>query len=160
MLSNRSDERTKVKALLSGADDYVTKPFGIEELVARLRTALRHAFHEQGQEPVFRRGALTVDLVHRKITIAGEEVKLSPTEFNLLRLLVTHAGFVLTHRHILREIWGESAEVQNLRVYMRLLRRKLEPDPVHPRYILTEPGVGYRLDHGDRRGVSRRRVRR
>jgi two-component system, OmpR family, KDP operon response regulator KdpE len=147
VLSSRSDERTKVEALLRGADDYVTKPFGMDELVARLQTALRHGFHEQGQEPVFRTGELMVDLVHRKVTVAGEEVKLSPTEFDLLRLLVTHAGRVLTHRQILREIRGESVDddVQYLRVYMRLLRRKLEPDPVQPRYILTEPGVGYRL---------------
>jgi two-component system, OmpR family, KDP operon response regulator KdpE len=147
VLSSRSDERTKVEALLRGADDYVTKPFGMDELVARLQTALRHGFHEQGQEPVFRTGELMVDLVHRKISVGGEEVRLSPTEFDLLRLLVTHAGRVLTHRQILREIRGQSADddVQYLRVYMRLLRRKLEPDPVQPRYIITEPGVGYRL---------------
>jgi two-component system, OmpR family, KDP operon response regulator KdpE len=147
VLSSRGDERTKVEALLRGADDYVTKPFGMDELAARLQTALRHGFHEQGQEPVFRTGELMVDLVHRKISVGGEEVKLSPTEFDLLRLLVTHAGRVLTHRQILREIRGESSDddVQYLRVYMRLLRRKLEPDPVQPRYIVTEPGVGYRL---------------
>ncbi|MGO8916134.1 MAG: response regulator [Stellaceae bacterium] len=147
VLSSRGDERTKVEALLRGADDYITKPFGMEELVARLQTALRHGFHEQGQEPVFRTGELMVDLVHRKVSVGGEEVKLSPTEFDLLRLLVTHAGRVLTHRQILREIRGESVDddVQYLRVYMRLLRRKLEPDPVQPRYIVTEAGVGYRL---------------
>jgi two-component system KDP operon response regulator KdpE len=147
VLSSRDDERTKVEALLRGADDYVTKPFGMDELIARLQTARRHGFHEQGQEPVFRTGELMVDLVHRKVSIGGEEVKLSPTEFDLLRLLVTHAGRVLTHRQILREIRGESIDddVQYLRVYMRLLRRKLEPDPVQPRYIVTEPGVGYRL---------------
>ncbi len=147
VLSSRDDERTKVEALLRGADDYVSKPFGMDELVARLQTALRHGFHEQGQEPVFRTGELTVDLVHRKVSISGDEVKLSPTEFDLLRFLVTHAGRVLTHRQILREIRGECIDddVQYLRVYMRLLRRKLEPDPVQPRYIVTEPGVGYRL---------------
>jgi two-component system, OmpR family, KDP operon response regulator KdpE len=147
VLSSRGDERTKVEALQRGADDYVTKPFGMDELAARLQTALRHGFHEQGQEPVFRTGELLVDLAHRRVSVCGEEVKLSPTEFDLLRLLVTHAGRVLTHRQILREIRGESADddVQYLRVYMRLLRRKLEPDPVQPRYIVTEPGVGYRL---------------
>jgi len=151
VLSSRGDERTKVEALQRGADDYVTKPFGMDELVARLQTAVRHGFHEQGQEPVFQTGELTVDLVHRKVSVGGEPVKLSPTEFDLLRLLVTHAGRVLTHRQILREIRGEIADddVQYLRVYMRLLRRKVEPDPVQPRYILTEPGVGYRLHVAD-----------
>jgi two-component system KDP operon response regulator KdpE len=146
VLSSRGDERVKVEALLRGADDYVTKPFGMDELVARLYTALRHRFHEQGQEPVFRTGELMVDLVHRRITLAGNEVKLSPTEFDILRLLVSHAGQVLTHPQILQEIRGHGADdVQYLRVYMRLLRQKLEPDPVQPRYIVTEPGVGYRL---------------
>jgi two-component system, OmpR family, KDP operon response regulator KdpE len=151
VLSSRGDERTKVEALQRGADDYVTKPFGMDELIARLKTALRHGFHEQGQEPVFRSGELMVDLAHRRVSVGGEEVKLSPTEFDLLRLLVTHAGRVLTHRQILREIRGDSADddVQYLRVYMRLLRRKLEPDPVQPRYIITEPGVGYRLHVAD-----------
>ncbi|MGO8915921.1 MAG: response regulator [Stellaceae bacterium] len=151
VLSSRGDERTKVEALQRGADDYVTKPFGMEELIARLKTALRHGFHEQGQEPVFRTGELMVDLAHRRVSVGGDEVKLSPTEFELLRLLVTHAGRVLTHRQILREIRGESADddVQYLRVYMRLLRRKVEPDPVQPRYIITEPGVGYRLQVAD-----------
>jgi len=141
VLSSCGDERTKVKALLSGADDYVTKPFSMDEFVARLQTGLRHAFHQQGQEQIFRSGKLIVDLVRRKVTFAGEDVKLSPTEFNLLRLLVTHAGCVLTHRQIMRELRGESAEhdVQYLRVYVRLLRRKIEPDPARPRYIRTEP---------------------
>jgi two-component system, OmpR family, KDP operon response regulator KdpE len=146
VLSSRSDERVKVEALLRGADDYMTKPFGMDELVARIYTALRHRFHEQGQEPVFRTGDLTIDLVHRRITRAGSEVKLSPTEFDILRLLVMHAGKVLTHPQILEEIRGNGADdVQYLRVYVRLLRQKLEPDPVQPRYIVTEPGVGYRL---------------
>jgi two-component system KDP operon response regulator KdpE len=151
VLSSRGDERTKVEALQRGVDDYVTKPFGMDELIARLKTAMRHGFHEQGQEPVFRSGELMVDLAHRRVSVSGEEVKLSPTEFDLLRLLVTHAGRVLTHRQILREIRGDGADddVQYLRVYMRLLRRKLEPDPVQPRYIITEPGVGYRLHVAD-----------
>lgn len=147
VLSSRGDERTKVKALMNGADDYVTKPFGMDELAARLHTALRHRFQEQGQREVFRTGELIVNLVRRKVSLGGEEVKLSPTEFNLLRLLITHAGCVLTHRQIMREIRGDSAEddVGYLRVYIRLLRRKIEPDPAQPRYILTEPRIGYRL---------------
>ncbi len=152
VLSSRSDEPTKVEALQRGADDYVTKPFGMEELVARLKTALRHGFHEQGQEPVFRTGELMVDLVRHKVTVGGDEVKLSPTEFELLRLLVIHSGHVLTHQQILREIRSEGADddVGYLRVYMRLLRRKLEPDPLQPRYIITERGVGYCLSYKSR----------
>jgi len=146
VLSSRGDERVKVEALLRGADDYITKPFGMEELVARLYTALRHSFHEKGQDPVFRTGELMVDLVHRRVNVGGRDVKLSPTEFDMLRLLVTHAGKVLTHQQILKEVRGSATDdVQYLRVYIRLLRHKLEPDPVRPRYILTEPGVGYRL---------------
>ncbi len=145
VLSSRGDERTKVEALELGADDYVTKPFGIDELVARLRTALRHGFHEQGQEPVFHSGDLAVDLIRRRVSVGGREVKLSPIEFDMLRLLVRHAGKVLTHQQILREVWGQTADVQYLRVYVRQLRRKLEADPERPRHIVTEPGVGYRL---------------
>lgn len=145
VLSSRGDERTKVEALELGADDYVTKPFGIDELVARLRTALRHGFHEQGQEPVFHIGDLAVDLIRRRVSVGGREVKLSPIEFDMLRLLVRHAGKVLTHQQILREVWGQTADVQYLRVYVRQLRRKLEADPERPRHIVTEPGVGYRL---------------
>ena len=146
VLSSRSDERIKVEALLRGADDYVTKPFGMDELVARLRTALRHSFHERGQDPIFRTGELVVDLVHRRVSLAGQEVKLSPTEFDILRLLTMHAGKVLTHKQILSEIRGDAPDdVQYLRVYVRLLRHKVEPDPIRPRYILTETGVGYRL---------------
>jgi two-component system KDP operon response regulator KdpE len=149
VLSSRGDERVKVEALLRGADDYITKPFGMEELVARLYTALRHSYHEKGQDPVFRSGELVVDLVHRRVH-GGKDVKLSPIEFDMLRLLVTHAGKVLTHQQILKEIRGSATEdVQYLRVYVRLLRQKLEPDPVRPRYILTEPGVGYRLEMMD-----------
>jgi two-component system, OmpR family, KDP operon response regulator KdpE len=146
VLSSRGDERVKVEALLRGADDYVTKPFGMDELIARLYTALRHGLQEKGQEPIFRSGELTVDLVHRRVSVAGKEVKLSRTEFEMLQLLVLHAGKVLTHRQILQEIRGHGADdVQYLRVYVRLLRQKLEPDPMQPRYIVTEPGVGYRL---------------
>jgi len=147
VLSARSDERSKVEALDLGADDYIGKPFGMAELMARLRAALRHAFHAQGEHPVFVSGELAVDLVRRQVTRAGVEIKLSPKEFELLRHLVTHAGKVLTHRQLLREVWGPAQvdEVQYLRVFIRGLRQKLEPDPTRPTHILTELGVGYRL---------------
>ena len=147
VLSARHDERSKVAALDLGADDYVGKPFSMAELMARLRAALRHAFQAQGELPVFASGDLAVDLVRRHVTRAGREVKLSPKEFDLLRHLVTHAGKVLTHRQLLREVWGpaQADEVQYLRVFIRGLRQKLEPDPTRPIHILTETGVGYRL---------------
>ena len=145
VLSSRDDERGKVAALDLGADDYVTKPFGVEELVARIRTALRHRLQEQGERPVFRSGDLSVDLVRRIVSVRGQEVKLSPREYDILRLLVAHAGKVLTHKMILRELWGPTADVQYLRVYIRQLRQKLEQDPERPQHILTETGVGYRL---------------
>ncbi len=145
VLSSRGDERAKVEALELGADDYLTKPFGMEELVARLRTALRHGFQAKGEDPVFRSGDLTVDLVRRRVLVGDGEVKLSPTEFAMLQLLVQHAGKVLTHQQILREVWGNAEDVQYLRVYVRQLRRKLETDPERPRHIVTESGVGYRL---------------
>jgi two-component system, OmpR family, KDP operon response regulator KdpE len=147
VLSARDDERSKVQALDRGADDYVSKPFGMAELTARLRAALRHALQVQGSSPVFASGDLSVDLVRRRVTRAGAEVKLSPKEFELLRHLVLHAGKVLTHRQLLREVWGpaQSEEVQYLRVFIRGLRQKLEPDPTRPTHILTELGVGYRL---------------
>jgi two-component system KDP operon response regulator KdpE len=147
VLSSRDDERGKVEALDLGADDYVTKPFGMEELVARLRTALRHRLQQQGGRPLFRSGDLTVDLVRRIVTVRGEEVKLSPKEYDLLQQFVLHAGKVLTHRHLLREVWKDETggDVQYLRVYVRQLRQKIEADPERPTHILTEPGVGYRL---------------
>ena len=147
VLSARDDERSKVEALDLGADDYISKPFGIAELMARQRAALRHAFQSHGEPPVFASGDLTVDLVRRRVTRAGREVKLSPKEFDLLRHLVTHAGKVVTHRQLLREVWGpaQADEVQYLRVFIRGLRQKLEPDPTRPTHILTELGVGYRL---------------
>ena len=147
VLSARSDERSKVEALDLGADDYISKPFGMAELTARLRAALRHAFQAQGEMPVFVSGELTVDLVRRLVTQGGREVKLSPKEFDLLKHLVMHAGKVLTHRHLLTHVWGpaQAQEVQYLRVFIRGLRQKLEPDPTRPTYILTELGVGYRL---------------
>jgi len=145
VLSSRTDERGKVDALDLGADDYLTKPFGIEELAARLRAALRHRLQEQGERPVFRSGDLAVDLVRRVVTVRGAEVKLTPREYDLLRLLVAHAGKVLTHRFILQEVWGGDTDVQYLRIYVRALRQKIEADPERPQHILTETGVGYRL---------------
>ena len=147
ILSARHDERSKVEALDRGADDYVSKPFSMAELMARLRAALRHAFQAQGELPVFVSGDLSVDIIRRHVTRGGKEIKLSPKEFDLLRHLVLHAGKVLTHRHLLREVWGpaQADEVQYLRVFIRGLRQKLEPDPTRPTHILTELGVGYRL---------------
>jgi two-component system, OmpR family, KDP operon response regulator KdpE len=147
VLSARDDERSKVEALDLGADDYVSKPFGMAELIARLRAALRHAFQAQGELPLFASGELSVDLVRRHVSRAGREVKLSPKEFDLLKHLVAHAGKVLTHRHLLTQVWGpaQANEVQYLRVFIRGLRQKLEPDPTRPTHILTELGVGYRL---------------
>lgn len=147
VLSSRDDESGKVQALDAGADDYVTKPFGVEELVARIRAALRHRVQAQGGKPLFQSEGLTVDLVHRRITRDGNEVKLSPKEYDILQQLVIHAGKVLTHRHLLREVWGSENDddVAYLRVYIRQLRGKLETDPAQPTLILTEPGVGYRL---------------
>lgn len=145
VLSSRADEAGKVKALDLGADDYVTKPFGMEELLARIRAAVRHRLQQEGEKPVFRSGDLSVDLVRRIVTVRGAEVKLTPREYDLLRLLVHHAGKVLTHKFILREVWGSEADVQYLRIYIRTLRQKLEADPQQPKLIATEQGVGYRL---------------
>jgi len=145
VLSSRMDEAGKVEALDLGADDYVTKPFGMDELLARIRTAMRHRLQQQGERPVFRSGDLTVDLVRRVVTVRGNEIKLSPREYDLLRLLIAHAGKVLTHRFILKEVWGGETDVQYLRIYIRQLRQKIEPDPERPRHITTETGVGYRL---------------
>jgi two-component system, OmpR family, KDP operon response regulator KdpE len=145
VLSIRSDERGKVEALDLGADDYVAKPVGMDELNARVRAALRHRLQQEGAEPIFKSGELAVDLVRRHVMVKGEEVKLSPKEYDLLRLLVMHAGKVLTHAHIMREVWGAATDVQYLRIYIRQLRHKIEPDPERPSLILTESGVGYRL---------------
>jgi two-component system KDP operon response regulator KdpE len=145
ILSSRENEDAKVKALDLGADDYVTKPFGIDELLARIRTAQRHRLQQEGEKPLFHAGDLGVDLVRRLVTVRNEEVKLSPREYEVLRLLVAHAGKVLTHDFILREIWGSNADVQYLRIYIRALRQKIEADPARPSHILTVTGVGYRL---------------
>ena len=145
VLSSRDDEAGKVEALDLGADDYVTKPFGMDELLARMRTALRHRLQVQGERPVFKAGELSVDLVRRIVRVGEQDVKLSPKEYELLRLLVQHAGKVLTHKFLIGELWNESVDAQYLRVYVRQLRRKIETDPELPQYILTETGVGYRL---------------
>jgi two-component system, OmpR family, KDP operon response regulator KdpE len=145
VLSSRGEEGAKVEALDLGADDYVTKPFGMAELVARIRTALRHRVQRQGAEPLFTHGDLSVDLTRRLVTVRGDEVKLSNKEWDILRLLVLHAGQVLTHRMIMQEVWGPKVDVQYLRIYVRQLRQKLEEHPDRPRHIVTETGVGYRL---------------
>jgi two-component system KDP operon response regulator KdpE len=147
VLSSRDDEHVKVKALDLGADDYITKPFGMEELTARVRAALRHRLQEQGVAAAIVTGDLKIDLVHRVVTRAGQPVKLTPKEFDLLRLLATHAGKVLTHRYLLQQVWGtvNADDVQYLRAFIRLLRQKIEPQPDRPIYVVTETGVGYRL---------------
>jgi two-component system KDP operon response regulator KdpE len=145
VLSSRGDEAGKVAALDLGADDYVTKPFGIDELLARMRAALRHQLQSHGERPLFQIGDLSVDLVRRIVKVADKDVKLSPKEYDLLRLLVQHAGKVLTHKFLLHELWDEPTDSQYLRVYVRQLRRKIETDPGRPRYIQTETGIGYRL---------------
>ena len=149
VLSSRADEAGKVRALDLGADDYVTKPFGIDEMLARIRAALRHRLQQQGERPIFRSGDLAVDLVRRIVTVRGVEVKPSPREYDLLRLLVAHAGKVLTHKFLLKEVWGSDTEVQYLRIYIRSLRQKIEADPDRPALIVTEQGVGYRLKAAD-----------
>lgn len=147
ILSVRDNEDEKVSALDSGADDYVTKPFNAAELLARMRAALRHAQSHTG-DAVFKCGQLDIDLSRRLVTKAGVEVKLTPIEYSLLRLLVSHAGKVLTHRQLLTEVWGEKAADQShyLRVHFAHLREKLETNPSTPELILTEPGIGYRLN--------------
>jgi two-component system KDP operon response regulator KdpE len=145
VLSSRGDERGKVEALSLGADDYVTKPFGMAELVARIHTALRHRVQEQGSDPVFTSGDLMVDLARRLVKVRDREVKLSNKEWDILRLLALNAGKVLTHRDIMRQVWGPKVDVQYLRIYVRQLRQKIEQIPERPCHILTETGVGYRL---------------
>ena len=145
VLSARADEAGKVRALDMGADDYVTKPFGMEELLARIRAAVRHRLQQEGERSIFKSGDLTVDLIRRIVTVRGQEVKLTPREYSLLRLLVAHAGKVLTHKFILKEVWGGETDVRYLRIYIRTLRQKIEADPEQPKLIQTEQGIGYRL---------------
>jgi two-component system KDP operon response regulator KdpE len=149
VLSARGREQDKVAALDLGADDYLTKPFGVDELLARIRVALRHASLPPGSapDPVFEAGEIRVDLVRREVRRKGEEVHLTPTEYRLLALMIRHAGKVLTHRQLLKEVWGVNFAGQShyVRVYMAQLRQKLEADPARPRLLVTEPGVGYRL---------------
>ena len=149
VISARGQEEDKVKALDVGADDYLTKPFGTSELMARIRVALRHASRskEESTEPILRVGDLEIDLDRRRVVVAGSEVHLTPNEYKLLAYLMKHAGKVLTHRQLLKEVWGAAYATQThyLRVYMVQLRHKLETDAARPRYLVTEPGVGYRL---------------
>ena len=147
VLSVRNDEPGKVAALDAGADDYMVKPFGVEELLARVRAALRHRLQQKGLGPVFRLRELAIDFMAHRVSIAEAEIKLSKREFELLRLLAEHAGKVMTHRQLLSAVWGEAHrdDVEYLRVYVRQLRAKLGDDPADPRFIETEPGVGYRL---------------
>ncbi len=146
ILSVREQEADKIKALDAGADDYLTKPFSSGELLARMRASLRHS-SQAASEPVFETDGLKVDLTRRLVHVNGEEISLTPTEYDLLRILVQNAGRVLTHHQMLHEVWGAAYtnEAHLLRVNMSNLRRKIEPDPTRPRYIITEPGVGYRL---------------
>lgn len=145
VLSYTASVTTKVEALESGASDYVTKPFNVDELAARLRVALRHRLQRQGAAPVFRNGELMVDLVRRRVTRGSVDIRLSPTEFAILRLLVVHAGKVLTHDQLLREIWDNRRNIEYLRVYVRQLRKRVEIDPHNPQYLVTVPGVGYQM---------------
>jgi two-component system KDP operon response regulator KdpE len=147
VLSVRSREDEKVRAFDLGADDYVVKPFGMPELLARVRAALRRKIESEAPEPVFRVGALEVDLVRRVVRVNGAQVRLSPKQYRLLQILVTNAGKVVTHRQLLNDIWGAAHrdDVQYLRVFMRKLRSRIEADPARPAYLLTELGVGYRL---------------
>ncbi len=146
ILSVRDQESDKIAALDAGADDYLTKPFGVGELMARIRVVLRRS-NKPVDEPVFELDDLKVDLPRRLVFLHGQEVDLTPTEYDILRILVQHAGRVLTHRQILREVWGAPYETEThlLRVNVSNLRRKIEPDPNQPRFVITEPGVGYRL---------------
>jgi two-component system KDP operon response regulator KdpE len=149
VVSARGQEADKVKALDAGADDYLTKPFSVVELQARMRVALRHADkdHNEAGEPVFTQGDLRVDLEHRQVFVREKEVHLTPIEYRILTTLIKHAGKVVTHRQLLKEVWGPDSvlETHYLRVYMTHLRRKIEADPAQPQFVLTDPGIGYRL---------------
>ena len=146
IVSVREQEQDKIAALDAGADDYLTKPFGVGELMARLRSAIRRSAQAE-TDPVFRSGDLVVDLNQREVSVKGQPVSLTPTEYDLLRTFVKHAGKVLTHDQLLRSVWGTAyeSETHMLQVNISNLRRKIEPDPLRPGYLITEPGVGYRL---------------
>jgi two-component system KDP operon response regulator KdpE len=147
VLSARAREQAKVEALDAGADDYVTKPFGVSELLARVRVGLRHAARSPSGEEALAFGRIALDLARRRVTRDGAEVRLTPIEFRLLACLAQHLGMVVTHRQLLREVWGPShvEHTHYLRIYMKQLREKLEDDPVQPRHLVTETGIGYRL---------------
>jgi len=147
VLSDREREAEKIAALDLGADDFVNKPFGVGELIARLRVALRHRMQRSGETPVVQVGGLEIDVARRRVTRNGQEIKLTPREFDLLSVLARHAGKVVTHKQILGAVWGPAHEhdTQYLRTYVGQLRQKVEPDPSDPSVILTEPGIGYRL---------------
>ena len=146
ILSARDQEREKVEALDAGADDYVTKPFGVSELLARMRVSIRRSAHTEG-EPILTCGDLVVDIAQRRVSMGQREIKLTPTEYDLLKELIQNAGKVLTHKQLLKSVWGIafSEDTHYVRVYIGQLRRKIEEDPARPRYIISEPGVGYRL---------------
>jgi len=148
IISARNQEQDKVRALDLGADDYLTKPFGAEELLARIRVALRHAAHAALETPVLQCGALKLDLERREVAMDGVPVRLTPLEYRLLEALAQRAGKVATHAQLLNEVWGPvgAGQTHYLRIYMGTLRRKIEPDPTRPRYLLTEPSIGYRLN--------------
>ena len=151
VLSAKGSESDKVAALDSGADDYVTKPFGMNELLARVRAVLRRSPASEADSPVLTVGDIVIDNAERRVLIAGKETKLTPKEFDVLKYLVSNAGKVMTHRKLLQAVWGwqSTDQTEYLRVVINQLRRKIEPDPQHPRYILTEPWVGYRYNPGE-----------
>lgn len=146
ILTARDQEQEKIEALDSGADDYITKPFGVGELLARMRVCLRHAATAE-QQPILACGGLVVDLQQRRVTVEGHEVKLTPTEYEIIKMMMQHAGKVITHKQLLKAVWGNAyqQDTHYIRVYIGQLRRKIEQNPTQPRYIITESGVGYRL---------------
>ena len=151
VLTAREQEQEKIAALDKGADDYVTKPFSMGELMARMRVCLRRFCHSEEQKPVLSCGGISMDLLQHKVLMEGREVKLTPTEYELLKYMLKNAGKVLTHKQILKAVWGNDydEDLHYIRIYMRQLRRKIEKDPAQPKYLLTEAGVGYRLSGGD-----------
>lgn len=151
VLTAREQEQEKIAALDKGADDYVTKPFSMGELMARMRVCLRRFCHSEEQKPVLSCGGISMDLLQHKVLMEGREVKLTPTEYELLKYMLKNAGKVLTHKQILKAVWGNDydEDLHYIRIYMRQLRRKIEKDPAQPKYLLTEAGVGYRLSGGE-----------